>query len=254
MGILTLIQEQNSFPGITNKLLAKKVNRICVAYEGMAKYFPKEKIVLTGNPIRKEMIEIQGKEEAALKLFNLSSEKPVVLVIGGSQGALSINKSIHSHLNQFVENGIQLIWQTGKYFFETAQESAKEYHPKGIRTVAFIDRMDYAYSISDIVVCRAGATTIAELTRLGKPAILVPYPHAAANHQVENAQALSETGAAVMVYDNEISEKISGTIMSLIGSDRLGQMSEKCRQLGKPQAASVIAKHVIHLAQNYGRP
>jgi len=248
MGILTLIQEQNSFPGITNKLLAKKVNRICVAYEGMEKYFPKEKIVLTGNPIRKEMIEIQGKEEAALKLFNLSAEKPVVLVIGGSQGALSINKSIHAQLDLFVENGIQLIWQTGKYYFNSAENAVKDFQAMGIRAVAFIDRMDYAYSLANVIISRAGAIAISEICAVGKPAVFVPLPSAAEDHQTKNAQALVDKNAALMIKDHEANNLLVNSVIKLIqDKEKQIELSQNLVKLAKKDADEKIADEILAL-------
>ena len=247
-GIPTLIQEQNSFPGITNKLLAKKVNRICVAYEGMEKYFPKEKIVLTGNPIRKEMVEIQGKKEEALKLFNLSSEKPVVLVIGGSQGALSINKSIHAQLDQFVENGIQLIWQTGKYYFNSAENAVKDFQSMGIRAVAFIDRMDYAYSLANVIISRAGAIAISEICAVGKPAIFVPLPSAAEDHQTKNAQALVDKNAALLIKDHEANNLLVNSVIKLIqDKEKQIELSQNLVKLAKKDADEKIADEILAL-------
>jgi UDP-N-acetylglucosamine--N-acetylmuramyl-(pentapeptide) pyrophosphoryl-undecaprenol N-acetylglucosamine transferase len=248
MGILTLIQEQNSFPGITNKLLAKKVNKICVAYEGMEKYFPQEKIVLTGNPIRKEMIEIQGKKEAGLKLFNLSAEKPVVLVIGGSQGALSINKSIHAQLDQFVENGIQLIWQTGKYYFNSAENAVKDFQAMGIRAIAFIDRMDYAYSVANVIISRAGAIAISEICAVGKPAVFVPLPSAAEDHQTKNAQALVDKNAALMVKDHEANNLLVNSVIKLIqDKEKQIELSQNLVKLAKKDADEKIADEILAL-------
>lgn len=247
-GIPTLIQEQNSFPGITNKLLAKKVNRICVAYEGMEKYFPKEKIVLTGNPIRKEMVEIQGKKEEALKLFNLSAEKPVVLVIGGSQGALSINKSIHAQLNLFVENGIQLIWQTGKYYFNSAENAVKDFQSLGIRAVAFIDRMDYAYSLATAIISRAGAIAISEICAVGKPAIFVPLPSAAEDHQTKNAQALVDKNAALLIKDHEANNLLVNSVIKLIqDKEKQIELSQNLVTLAKKDADEKIADEILAL-------
>jgi UDP-N-acetylglucosamine--N-acetylmuramyl-(pentapeptide) pyrophosphoryl-undecaprenol N-acetylglucosamine transferase len=249
--IPALIQEQNSFPGITNKILAKKVNTICVAYDGMEKFFPKEKIVLTGNPVRQEVIEIEGKEAAALKLFDLTAGKPVVLVIGGSQGALSINKSIRNHLDQFANNGIQLIWQTGKYFFETAQEVTKEYYPKGIRTVAFIDRMDYAYAVSNVIISRAGAIAISEICAVGKPSVFVPLPSAAEDHQTKNAQALVDKQAALMVKDTEANELLVQSVLNLVmDKEKQKELARNLLKLAKKDADDKIAEEVLSLV-NY---
>ncbi len=247
-GIPALIQEQNSFPGITNKLLAKKVNKICVAYEGMEKYFPKEKIVVTGNPIRKEMIEIKGKEKAAAKFFDLTTEKPVVLVVGGSQGALSINKSIHNHLDQFVENGIQLIWQTGNYYFETASVATKDLQQKGIRVVTFIDRMDFAYSLADVIISRAGAIAISEICAIGKPTVFVPLPSAAEDHQTKNATALVDKNAAILIKDDEADKELVITTINLL-KDKVKQkeFSNNLAKLAKLNADETITDEILAL-------
>jgi UDP-N-acetylglucosamine--N-acetylmuramyl-(pentapeptide) pyrophosphoryl-undecaprenol N-acetylglucosamine transferase len=248
LGIPTLIQEQNSFPGITNKLLAKKVNKICVAYEGMGKYFPKEKIVLTGNPIRKEMIEIQGKKTEALKLFDLEPDRPIVLIIGGSQGALSINRSIHNHLNQFADNGIQLIWQTGKYYFETARNAVKDFQSKGIRTVAFIDRMDFAYSLATVIISRAGAIAISEICAVGKPTVFVPLPSAAEDHQTKNAKALVDKKAALLIKDNQANEKLVDEVINLIrDKKRQNELHTNIIKLAKMDADEKIADEILSL-------
>jgi UDP-N-acetylglucosamine--N-acetylmuramyl-(pentapeptide) pyrophosphoryl-undecaprenol N-acetylglucosamine transferase len=248
--IPTLIQEQNSFPGITNKLLSKKVNKICVAYDGMEKYFPKEKIVLTGNPVRKEMIEIQGKGEEALKLFNLTSGKPIVLVIGGSQGALSINKSIHSHLNHFVEKGIQLIWQTGKYYYTAAENAGRNFYLKGIRLVAFIDRMDYAYSLADVIISRAGAIAISEICAVGKPTVFVPLPSAAEDHQTKNAQALVDKNAALLVRDQDADHKLMDCVLQLAADkEQQAELSRNLLKLARTDAAERIVDEILYLTK-----
>lgn len=247
-GIPTLIQEQNSFPGITNKLLAKKVDRICVAYDGMEKFFPKEKIILTGNPIRKEMIETEGKLKDALSFFNLTPDKPVVLVVGGSQGALSINKSIHNHLNQFPEQGIQLIWQTGKYYYPAAKDAAGEFQTKGIRIVEFIDRMDFAYSIANVIISRAGAIAISEICAVGKPTVFVPLPSAAEDHQTKNAQALVEKNAALLIKDQIVNETLVGSVIQLVRDhDRQSVLSQNLLKLARKDADEKIADQILEL-------
>jgi UDP-N-acetylglucosamine--N-acetylmuramyl-(pentapeptide) pyrophosphoryl-undecaprenol N-acetylglucosamine transferase len=218
--ITTLIQEQNSFPGITNKLLSKKVDKICVAYEGMDRFFPKNKIVLTGNPVRQEVIDIEGKKKDALKFFKLEANKKTILVVGGSQGAVSINKSIHKYLDLIVKNDHQLIWQTGKFYFETATEAINKFEGKQIKVVEFIDRMDYAYSAADILVSRAGAIAISEICAVGKPTIFVPLPSAAEDHQTKNAQALVEKNAAILIPNKKINEKLGEAIINLIKDEK----------------------------------
>lgn len=247
-GIPTLIQEQNSYPGITNKLLAKKVNKICVAYEGMEKYFPKEKIVLTGNPVRREMIEISGKREEGRKFFGLSSDKPVILIIGGSQGALSINKSIQNNINRFLDKDIQLIWQTGKIFFESAESTIKNLKNNGITVFAFIDRMDYAYASADIIVSRAGAIAISEICATGKPTIFVPLPSAAEDHQTKNAKALADRNAALLVRDADANEKLTETVLQLAEDKELqGELSRNIFKLARTNAAEKIAEEILNL-------
>jgi UDP-N-acetylglucosamine--N-acetylmuramyl-(pentapeptide) pyrophosphoryl-undecaprenol N-acetylglucosamine transferase len=250
-GIPTVIQEQNSFPGITNRLLAKKVNKICVAFDGMEKYFPKEKIVLTGNPVRKEVIDIDGKKDEALKYFGLESGKKTILVIGGSQGALTINKSIHTNLDKFIKNDIHLIWQTGKYFFETAQAAVKDMSSNGIKAKAFIDKMDYAYALADVIISRAGAIAISEICAVGKPVILVPLPSAAEDHQTKNAMSLVEKNAAFMVRDAEVNSKLTDIAIQLI-NDPAGQqvMSRNLINLSHVDAAEKIADEILALIKN----
>lgn len=253
-GVPTLIHEQNSYPGVTTRLLAPKVSEVHLTF-GQSKKFLKGSVAtfISGNPTRSSL-ECAGKEEAA-GYFGFSSKKEIktVLLFGGSLGAHSLNHAMAESVGALMQKEIRLIWQTGREDCNNIREITREFPSDRIWVNAFIDRMDYAYAISDLVVCRAGATTIAELTRLGKPAILVPYPHAAANHQTENARALSESGAVVIVYDHEAHDKLLGAITGLIESGNLGQMGEKCRRLGKPEAATVIANHVIQLAENYGR-
>jgi len=249
--IPSVIQEQNSFPGITNRLLSKKVNKICVAYDGMEKYFPKEKIVLTGNPVRKDVIEIEGKKDEAHKYFELESGKKTVLVIGGSQGALAINKSIHADLGKFIKHNFQLIWQTGKYYFETAQAAAKDMSSNGIRVKEFIDKMDYAYSLADVIISRAGAIAISEICAVGKPVILVPLPTAAEDHQTRNATSLVQKNAAIMVCDAEVNSKLTDMVIQLL-NDPDGQqaLSRNLIKLSHADAADKIADEILALIKN----
>lgn len=219
MGIPTLIQEQNSYPGITNIILSKKVDKICVAYDNMEKYFPAKKIFFTGNPIRKEVVQIEGKKAEALKFFGLSADKPVVLVVGGSLGARTINEAIEMHLKDFYSRGIQLIWQTGKNYFTQAENAVKEISMDGITATAFISKMDLAYAAADIVVSRAGAIAISELCVVRKPVILVPSPFVAEDHQTKNALALMTNHAAVLVKDVELTEKLMPEIIRIVENE-----------------------------------
>ncbi|MBL7916779.1 MAG: undecaprenyldiphospho-muramoylpentapeptide beta-N-acetylglucosaminyltransferase, partial [Bacteroidia bacterium] len=198
-GIPTLIQEQNSFAGITNKLLAKKVNKICVAYEGMEKFFPKEKIIFSGNPVRQDIVNVDAKRKEAQDFFKLSSSKKTVLIIGGSLGARTINLAINEGLKKFAENNLQLIWQTGISFAPTAIESCNKFTDKGIFAFDFIQKMDLAYAAADIVISRAGASSVSELCNTNKACILVPSPNVAEDHQTKNAMALVNKNAAILV-------------------------------------------------------
>ena len=189
-GVPTIIQEQNSFPGITNRVLSKKADLICVAYEGMEKYFPKEKIVFTGNPVRQDILNLEGKRPRGQEMFGLDPNKTTVLVIGGSLGARTLNESIAAGLSLLAEKNIQIIWQTGKAFFETAKSEAAKFSGRNFFVRDFITQMDYAYAAADVVVSRAGASSVSELTIVRKPSILVPSPNVAEDHQTKNAMAL----------------------------------------------------------------
>jgi UDP-N-acetylglucosamine--N-acetylmuramyl-(pentapeptide) pyrophosphoryl-undecaprenol N-acetylglucosamine transferase len=247
-GIPALIQEQNSHAGITNKLLAKRVQKICVAYDGMGKYFPADKIVLTGNPVRADIIGCAGKRAEALEAFDLKPEKKTILVIGGSLGARTLNESTANHLKQLVAQGYQLIWQNGKSYHETAQELTAEFGEQGIRAFDFIKRMDLAYAAADLVISRAGALSISELCLAGKPAILVPSPHVAEDHQTKNAMALVQKSAAVLVRDAEANQKLYAEAEALLKSEtRLKELSRNIKKLGKPEAAAEIVNELLKI-------
>ncbi|MBI3512344.1 MAG: undecaprenyldiphospho-muramoylpentapeptide beta-N-acetylglucosaminyltransferase [Bacteroidetes bacterium] len=246
-GIPTLIQEQNSFPGITNKILSKKANRICVAYEGMEKYFPKEKIVFTGNPVRSDILELEGKRKQALGIFGLAADKKIVLVIGGSLGARTINETIKQCLQQLRENNIQLIWQTGKNYFREAEEAVKN-DQRGMKVFDFISKMDLAYAAADVIVSRAGASSVSELCLVKKPAILVPSPNVAEDHQSKNAMSLVRKEAALLVKDAEAKEKLPARIIDLL-NDKLMQekLSANISTLAVKNSAELIANEVLEL-------
>ena len=246
--IPSLIQEQNSFPGITNKLLAKDVSVICVAYDGMDKFFPENKIVKTGNPVRQEVIDINGKSEAACNFFKLDNHKKTILVVGGSQGALSINKAIHKYLDLFIKNDNQLIWQTGKYYFETAIEATKELKDKGVRTIEFIDRMDYAYSVADVIVSRAGAIAISEICAVGKPTIFIPLPTAAEDHQKKNALALVEKEAALFIENGDAINNLGNAVIELIKNEnQQKELSSNLKKLAITNADERIVDEIFNL-------
>lgn len=250
MGVPTLIQEQNSFAGVTNKLLAKRARKICVAYDGMEKYFPKEKIILTGNPVRDQMVNITGKREEALKFFGLTTTKKTVLVIGGSLGAGTINRSIEGALDRFRDNNIQLIWQTGKNHFAKAEKAASPYGAYGIKALDFIQRMDYAFAAADVIISRAGASSVSELAIVGKPAILVPSPNVAEDHQTKNALSLVNKKAAILVRDADAEKSLIDTAFQLLNDQSaVSELSENIKRLALPDAAGLIANEVYRIAK-----
>jgi UDP-N-acetylglucosamine--N-acetylmuramyl-(pentapeptide) pyrophosphoryl-undecaprenol N-acetylglucosamine transferase len=247
-GIPTLIQEQNSYAGVTNKILGKKAARVCVAYDHMEQFFPQEKIVFTGNPVRSDIRHLEGKREEGLKYYDLDPEKKTIVVIGGSLGARTLNNAMRDNVEFFEKNGgIQVIWQCGKFYeYEyTAMETAKL---PNVRCFAFIDRMDLLYAVADVVISRAGALSISELCLVGKPAILVPSPNVAEDHQTKNALALVEKGAARLVRDGDAGEKLLQDAMLILESEALAfSLSESIRQMGRPNAADAIARESIKL-------
>jgi UDP-N-acetylglucosamine--N-acetylmuramyl-(pentapeptide) pyrophosphoryl-undecaprenol N-acetylglucosamine transferase len=254
MGIPTLIQEQNSFPGITNKLLAGKVQAICVAYEGMEKYFPKAKIRLTGNPIRQDIVNYTGSKAEALGAFNLKEGPLTLLVVGGSLGARTVNQSIQSGLKELRDNRIQLIWQTGKAYANQAAEAVKLFSGNGMVTTAFISRMDEAYAASDIVISRSGAIAISELCAAGKPAILVPSPNVTEDHQTKNTLALTSKNAAILVRDAEAPGKLVKEVIALAGNlAKQKELKENILKMALPHAAESIANEAIKLISDQKR-
>ncbi len=248
-GIPTLIQEQNSYAGITNKLLAKKAKKICVAYEGMEKYFPKDKIILTGNPVRQDLLNKIGRKEEAIKHFELEKDKKTILVIGGSLGARTINQSIIGGIAKIGKSEFQLLLQTGKYYFQDAKKIADKSGYKNIKVLDFINRMDMAYAAADIIISRAGAGTISELCLVGKPVILVPSPNVAEDHQTMNAMALVNKNAAIMIKDMEASEKLMDSALDLIKSEgQIKKLSENIKGMALRDSAKNIAKEVLKLS------
>ena len=247
LGIPTLIQEQNSYPGKTNRNVGKKAKAICVAYHGLEKWFPKEIIHFTGNPLRGNINGHADRNEAAA-YFALKAEQPIVLLIGGSQGALGINKGISAQLDLFKGSDMQLIWQTGKHYHEQALQEVKE---KGleaqVKPVVFIDRMDLAYSAADVVISRAGAISISELALVQKPVIFVPLPTAAEDHQTKNATQLVEAGAAVMVRNDETEQKLIPTLQDLLHDKaKQEEMKKNIAQFARPNAADDIVEILVN--------
>ncbi len=248
--IPSLIQEQNSFAGITNKILSKRVQKICVAYDGMEKFFPKTKIVMTGNPVREEMVMIAGKKQDAMNFFSLDPGKKTVLVIGGSLGALTINKSIEAGLSLFVERNIQLIWQTGKSFAPRAAEAVKDLQSKGIRTFDFIQRMDFAFAAADVIISRAGASSVSELALVGKPAILVPSPNVAEDHQTKNAMSLVNKNAAILVKDANAKNDLMSRVSEVLNNIELQiSLGKNISSLAEKNSAEKIADVVYSLVK-----
>ncbi|MDI6766568.1 MAG: undecaprenyldiphospho-muramoylpentapeptide beta-N-acetylglucosaminyltransferase [Bacteroidota bacterium] len=250
----SLIHEQNSYPGVTTRLLAPKVNEVHLTFESSKKYFPAlENVFITGNPTRQNLENVNQKDAYEFFGFEAENKSKTILVFGGSLGAAAINRAVERWLDELMKKNLRLIWQTGAEEEMRAKEKAAKYPRNQIWVSSFIHRMDYAYFVSDLVICRAGATTIAELTRLGKPAILVPYPHAAANHQAENAVSLAQSGAAKIISDDEVEEKLFNEITQVLDDSILARMSEQSKKIGKPNAASDIAQRVIQLSKVYGR-
>jgi UDP-N-acetylglucosamine--N-acetylmuramyl-(pentapeptide) pyrophosphoryl-undecaprenol N-acetylglucosamine transferase len=251
MHIPTVLQEQNSYPGITNKLLASKADFICVAYTDMERFFPKEKIIITGNPVRKQLLNSKVTKPEAVNHFNLNPNKPVVLSVGGSLGARTLNESIDAGLQEFINAGIQLIWQTGKGYAQTAIDAVKRYNTEDIKPLAFIDKMDLAYAAADIVISRAGAIAISELCLRSKPCILVPSPNVAEDHQTKNAMSLVSSGAAIMISDASAREKlVEATINLAKDKESQQRLSQNIYKLGYPDAAVQIARIAINCASS----
>lgn len=252
LGIPTLIQEQNSYAGVTNKLLAKKTNKICVAYEGMEKFFPADRIVVTGNPVRQDLEEALGKREEALKFFGLSPDKKTILVVGGSLGARTINRSIQGDLDKLFASDVdvQVIWQTGRYYHEEALKHLKAYRGMPVWCSDFITRMDYAYAAADLIISRAGASSISELCLLKKPVILVPSPNVAEDHQTKNALALVDKEAAILVADKEAEQQLVPKALEVIHDDeRLRTLSRNIATLAHHQSAEHIVDEIVKIIE-----
>ena len=250
LGIPTLLQEQNSYAGLANKNLAAKASKICVAYEGMERFFPADKIMLTGNPVRQQLLDTKVTREEALKTFNLDPDKKTVLLVGGSLGARTINESVLNHLDEIRESGLQFIWQTGKYYSDQIAEALKQKgQPENLRVLDFISDMAAAYRAADLVISRAGASSISEFCLIGKAVILVPSPNVAEDHQTKNALALVHKDAALYVKDAEAKDQlIPLAIKTVVDDARLKTLSENVLKLGLPNSAKIIAQEVLKLA------
>ncbi|XLS29981.1 undecaprenyldiphospho-muramoylpentapeptide beta-N-acetylglucosaminyltransferase [Flavobacteriaceae bacterium M23B6Z8] len=242
-GIPYVLQEQNSYPGITNRMLAGNASRICVAYDGLEKYFPKSKIVKTGNPVRRDLLQISSKRENAIRSFELDENKKTLLILGGSLGARMINKIIEDHLPLFSTLKLQLIWQCGTLY----ADDYKKYNQDTIKVVSFIANMDEAYAAADMIVSRAGAGSVSELAIVGKPVIFIPSPNVAEDHQTKNAKAVADKDAALLLKESEANEAFAPMLKNLIGSEELQkELSKKIGKLAKPDAT----RHIVDEIEN----
>lgn len=253
MGIPTLIQEQNSYAGVTNKLLAAKAEKICVAYPGMERFFDKNKIIMTGNPVRQGLLDCKMSKDEAIKSFGLDSNKKTILIVGGSLGARTLNNCVMHAMDDIKQSGVQFIWQTGKFYIEEARKCySNAGSPEMLHTTDFISDMNAAYTAADLVVSRAGAGSISEFCLLGKPVILVPSPNVAEDHQTKNAMALVDKDAAIYIKDSEAEEKLIKTAIELAGDEaKLEALSTNIKKLAFHNSADIIAQEVCKLAEKY---
>ena len=243
MGIPTFIQEQNSYAGITNKMLSKNAHKICVAYDAMEQFFPKEKIVKTGNPIRDGLLNIVQYRSEGLSYFHLDSERKTLLVLGGSLGARRINQLIEQQLPLFEQLGVQVLWQCGKLYYE----EYKKYNSEQVRVLAFIDRMELAYAAADVIISRAGASSVSELCVVGKPVIFIPSPNVAEDHQTKNARAIADKQAAILLRENELNEQFANTFSKLIANEAQQEaLSAHIKALAQPNATKDIVNLILN--------
>lgn len=243
--IPTVIQEQNSYPGITNKILSKKANAICVAYENLERFFPKDKIVFTGNPVRQDLLDSDSKTQEGISYFKLDANKKTLLILGGSLGARRVNQLIEKELDFLLATGVQVFWQCGKLYFE----EYKKYNDKqNVQVVSFIDRMDLIYAAADFVISRAGASSVSELCLVGKPTIFIPSPNVAEDHQTKNAKAIVDKKGAILLKENELDDKFETTFSDLISNENLQkELSQNIKSLAKPNATKDIVEEIIKL-------
>lgn len=245
LGIPTVIQEQNSYPGITNKLLAKKANKICVAYENLERFFPKEKMMLTGNPVREDLIEVGSKKEEAVSYFKLDASKKTLLVLGGSLGARRINQLIEKELDFLLSQNIQILWQCGKLYLNDYEK----YNSKGnVQVTAFIDRMDLVYAAADVVISRSGASSVSELCIIGKPTIFIPSPNVAEDHQTKNAKAIVDKNGALLIKESDLDYQFETVFSDLISNEsRQNELSQNIKKLALPNATKTIVEEIKKL-------
>jgi UDP-N-acetylglucosamine--N-acetylmuramyl-(pentapeptide) pyrophosphoryl-undecaprenol N-acetylglucosamine transferase len=258
LNIPTVIQEQNSFPGITNKLLSKKANTICVAYENLERFFPKEKMILTGNPIRQDLIDIEIKRQESIRYFNLDANKKTVLVLGGSLGARRVNQLIEKELDNLISQNVQIIWQCGKLYYEEYKKYNSPLAPEGgtsngnriknVQVLAFLDRMDLVYAAADIIISRAGASSVSELCIVGKPVIFIPSPNVSEDHQTKNAKSIVDKKGAIMLKESELNSQFSLVFESLLKDEgKQDQLSKNIKLLALPNATKQIVDEIVKL-------
>ena len=245
IGIPTVIQEQNSYPGVTNKLLSKKASKICVAYEKLERFFPKEKMILTGNPVRQDLLSVNDKRQEAQEYFKLDASKKTVLILGGSLGARRINQLISKEIDWFLSQGVQIIWQCGKLYFE----EYKHFNDKdGVQVLSFIDRMDLVYAAADVVISRSGASSVSELCLVGKPVVFIPSPNVAEDHQTKNAQAIVDKHGAILLKEKELDEQFEVVFEALLNDvGKQQSLSENIKTLAMPNATKQIVDEIIKL-------
>lgn len=243
-GIPTVIQEQNSYPGITNKLLSKKASAICVAYENLERFFPAEKMVLTGNPVRQDLIDIESKRNDAIAYFNLDANKKTLLVLGGSLGARRVNQLIEKEMENILSQNVQIIWQCGKLYFE----DYKKYNSPQVQVVSFIEKMDFVYAAADVIISRAGASSVSELCIVGKPVVFIPSPNVAEDHQTKNAKAIVDKDGAILLKESDLDTQFATVFQSLINdSTKQQQLRTNIKQLALPQATKQIVDEIVKL-------
>jgi UDP-N-acetylglucosamine--N-acetylmuramyl-(pentapeptide) pyrophosphoryl-undecaprenol N-acetylglucosamine transferase len=247
-GIPTLIQEQNSYPGITNKLLSKKASKICVAYDQLERFFPASKLVFTGNPVRQDLVDVHANRTAALTHFTLDPTKKTVLILGGSLGARRLNQLVEKELDFFASQGLQVYWQCGKLYWEQYQKYNAQ---GGVQVVAFIDRMDLIYAAADFVISRAGASSVSELCLVGKPTLFIPSPNVAEDHQTKNAQAVVSQEGALLLKESELDTKFETVFGELIADESLqNKLSANIQKLAKPNATAAIVEEIVKLIKH----
>jgi UDP-N-acetylglucosamine--N-acetylmuramyl-(pentapeptide) pyrophosphoryl-undecaprenol N-acetylglucosamine transferase len=246
----SLIQEQNSYAGLTNKRLGQKVQRICVAYPGMEKYFPKDKLMFTGNPVRKDIIDLEAKREKALLQFAFDTKTKTLVILGGSLGARTINESVLAHIDKLIDAKVQVIWQTGRMYYEDVKAQVSNKDLRKIRIHDFLKQMDLAYAASDVVISRAGALAISELCLAKRPSILVPSPNVAEDHQTKNAMSLVKENAAMMIKDVEaVSQLIDAALKLMYDEQQCQKFAENITKLGMPNATEEIVNEIEKLIQ-----